>query len=255
MPRVQLDAALPDYPSCAYNHGMETLRLHEWNVTTARAREIQLDLAPRISRQGTVLNPRFIAGMDISVDRWAKTGTAAAVVLGYPDFAIIEVAVVTGRLDFPYVPGLLTFREAPLVLVACEKLKVTPDLFMVDGQGVAHPRRIGLASHLGLCLDVPTIGCAKSRLCGEYDEPALEQGSFSELKDDGGVIGAVLRTRSGVKPVFVSVGHKISLREAVRWTLACCRGYRVPEPTRLAHQAAGGYLKVNADAALAGSAR
>jgi len=244
---------LPDCPSCAYNQGMEILNLHEWSVTTTRAREIQLELAPRVSQEGTVIAPRFIAGMDISVDRWAKTGTAAAVVLGYPGLEIVEVAVVTGRLDFPYVPGLLTFREAPLVLAACEKLKVTPDLFIADGQGFAHPRRIGLASHLGLCLDAPTIGCAKSRLCGEYDEPALGQGSFSELKDGGEVIGAALRTRSGVKPVFVSVGHKISLWEAVRWTLACCRGYRIPEPTRLAHQAAGGYLRVNMDAVPAAS--
>jgi len=246
---------LPDYPSCAYNHYMEILSLHEWRVTTTRAREIQLELAPRVSQEGTVIFPRFIAGADISVDRWTKTGTAAIVVLSYPELEIIEIATVTDRLDFPYVPGLLTFREAPLVLAACEKLKVTPDLFIVDGQGFAHPRRIGLASHLGLCLDVPTIGCAKSRLCGEYDEPALEQGSFSEIKDGGEVIGAALRTRSGVKPVFVSAGHKISLPEAVRWTLACCRGYRLPEPTRLAHQAAGGYLKVNSDSALVASVK
>jgi len=232
---------------------MEILRLHEWQVTTARAREIQLELAPRVSREGTEINPRLIAGMDISVDRWSKTGTAATVVLSYPALEIVEVQVATGRLDFPYVPGLLTFREAPLVLAACAKLKVTPDLFIVDGQGFAHPRRIGLASHLGLCLDVPTIGCAKSRLCGEYDGPALEQGSFSELKDGDEVIGAALRTRSGVKPVFVSVGHKISLHEAVRWTLACCRGYRIPEPTRLAHQAAGGFLKIKPDVVSAAS--
>ncbi len=232
---------------------MEILSLHEWPATTARAREIQLELAPRVVQEGTVISSRFIAGMDISVNRWAKTGTAAAVVLSYPNLKIVEVATVTGRLDFPYVPGLLTFREAPLVLAACAKLKVTPDLFIADGQGFAHPRRIGLASHLGLCLDVPTIGCAKSRLCGEYDVPAFEKGSFSELKDGGEVIGAALRTRSGVKPVFVSVGHKISLPEAVRWTLACCRGYRVPEPTRLAHQAAGGYLKINKDVVLTAS--
>jgi deoxyribonuclease V len=231
---------LPVSPSSAYNHYMDIRSLHEWNVTTARAREIQLELAPRVAKEGTVLSPRFIAGMDISVNRRAKTGTAAAVVLGYPDFEIVEVATVTGRLDFPYVPGLLTFREAPLVLAACAKLKITPDLFIVDGQGLAHPRRIGLASHMGLCLDAPTIGCAKSRLCGEYDEPDFEQGSSRELKDNGEVIGAVLRTRSGVKPLFVSIGNKISLQEAVRWTLACCRGYRVPEPTRLAHQVAGG---------------
>ena len=115
---------------------------------------------------------------------------------------------------------------------------------MVDGQGIAHPRRMGLASHLGLCLGIPTIGCAKSRLCGECEEPANERGSYAELKDNGEVIGAVLRTRAGVKPVYVSIGHMIDLPSAIHWVVACCRGYRLPEPTRLAHQAAGGYLKV-----------
>ncbi|OGO07321.1 MAG: hypothetical protein A2Y92_02075, partial [Chloroflexi bacterium RBG_13_57_8] len=199
---------------------------------------------------GTVKDPRFIAGVDISVNKWAKTGTAAAVVLSYPALELVDVQVVTGSLDFPYVPGLLTFREAPLVLAACEKLKVTPDLVIVDGQGVAHPRRIGLASHLGLCLDIPTIGCAKSRLCGEYTEPDAASGSFTDLTDKGEVIGAVVRTRSVVKPVFVSVGHKISLPEAICWVLACCRGYRVPEPARLAHQAAGGFLRIKQPAVL-----
>jgi deoxyribonuclease V len=232
---------------------MEIHRWHEWRVTTARAREIQLELAPKVTREGTVSSPRFIAGVDISVSRWSKTGTAAAVVLSYPDFELVEVRVVTDHLVFPYVPGLLTFREAPLTLAACEKLEVTPDLFIVDGQGFAHPRRIGLASHLGLCLNIPTIGCAKSRLCGEYIEPASERGSSSGLRDNGEVIGAVVRTRSEVKPVFVSIGHRIALPEAVHWVLACCRGYRIPEPTRLAHQAAGGFLRVKNLATLMGS--
>jgi deoxyribonuclease V len=228
---------------CAYNQDMHTLNLHEWRVTTARAREIQLELVPRVSREGTVTDPRLIAGVDISVDRWAKTGTAAVVVLSYPGFEIAEMQVVTDRITFPYVPGLLTFREAPLTLAACEKLTLTPDIVIVDGQGLAHPRRIGLASHLGLCLDAPTIGCAKSRLIGEHAEPGMEAGSYADLSDKGEVIGAVLRTRSGVSPVFVSVGHRISLPSAVHWVLACCRGFRLPEPTRLAHMAAGGNLK------------
>ena len=236
---------------CVYNQNMQIERQHEWHVTTAQAREIQIGLAPEISRQGTVTEPQYIAGVDISVNRWAKTGTAAAVVLSYPDLELVDVQVVKASLDFPYVPGLLTFREAPLILAACEKLRVTPDLFIVDGQGVAHPRRIGLASHLGLCLDIPTIGCAKSRLCGEYAEPASEAGSFTELKDNGEVIGAVVRTRKGVKPVFISVGHRICLANAVHWVLACCRGYRVPQPTRLAHQAAGGFLRMQKPLSLA----
>jgi deoxyribonuclease V len=220
-------------------------------VTTARAREIQSGLAPHISREGTVINPHFIAGVDISVNRWAKTGTAAAVVLSYPGLELVEVQVVTDTLGFPYVPGLLTFREAPLVLAAFAKLEITPDLVIVDGQGIAHPRRIGLASHLGLYLGIPTIGCAKSRLCGEFEGPAEEHGSFTELKDNGEVIGAAVRTRSGVKPVFVSIGHMICLEDSIRWVLACCRGYRVPQPTRLAHQAAGGFLRVEKAPALA----
>jgi deoxyribonuclease V len=217
---------------------------HEWRVTTARAREIQLELVPQVVREGKVVHPRFIAGADISVNRFAKTGRAAVVVLDYPGLEPVEIQVIDGDISFPYVPGLLTFREAPLVLAAWERLTIKPDLFLVDGQGIAHPRRIGLASHLGLYLDMPTIGCAKSRLIGEYDEPGKEAGSNTELTDNGEVIGAVLRTRSGVKPVFVSIGHKLGLGDAVQWTLACCHGYRIPEPTRLAHMAAGGSLYI-----------
>jgi len=170
-----------------------------------------------------------------------------------PVLEVVEVKVVTDRIMFPYVPGLLSFREAPLILAACEGLVVKPDIIMVDGQGIAHPRRMGLASHLGLFLDVPTIGCAKSRLCGQHGEPEDEAGSYAELIDEGEVIGAVLRTRAGVKPVYVSIGHKIDLAEAIRWVLACCRGYRLPEPTRMAHQAAGGNLRVNNSTAATGA--
>jgi deoxyribonuclease V len=147
------------------------------------------------------------------------------------------------------VPGLLSFREAPLILAAFEKLTATPDLVFVDGQGIAHPRRIGLASHLGLCLGLPTIGCAKSRLCGEHETPGFAAGSYAELRDNGEVIGAAVRTRAGVKPVYVSIGHMIDLPSAIRRVLDCCRGYRLPEPTRLAHMAAGGNLKVQLHAA------
>jgi deoxyribonuclease V len=222
---------------------MRIVNRHGWQVTTARAREIQSGLAGEVSRTGDVSDPHFIAGVDISVDRWAKTGTGAVVVLSYPGLELVEIQTVTDRIDFPYVPGLLSFREAPLLLAACERLSVTPDLVMVDGQGIAHPRRMGLASHLGLCLDIPAIGCAKSRLCGSHEELDNEAGSHTELLDNGEVIGAVLRTRTGVRPVYVSTGHRIDLPAAVRWVLACCRGYRLPEPTRLAHQAAGGFLK------------
>jgi deoxyribonuclease V len=164
------------------------------------------------------------------------------VVLSYPELRLVETRVVSGELEFPYVPGLLSFREAPLTLAACQELSVTPDLFLVDGQGVAHPRRMGLASHLGLFLDKPTIGCAKSLLCGSGEMPGEEPGSYTEIVDRGEVIGATLRTRPGVKPVYVSIGHKIDLETAIQWVLNCCRGHRLPEPARLAHLAAGGNL-------------
>ncbi len=170
--------------------------------------------------------------------------TGAVVVLSYPELRVMETKVVRGRLDFPYLPGYLCFREAALVLAACEGLRITPELILVDGQGIAHPRRFGLASHLGLFLDTPTIGCAKSRLCGSHETPGIEPGSYAEVRDKGETIGVALRTRLGVKPVYVSIGHKVDLEAAVHWVLECCRGYRLPEPTRLAHLVAGGNLKV-----------
>jgi deoxyribonuclease V len=142
-------------------------------------------------------------------------------------------------VTFPYVPGLLSFRETPVLLEPLSRVR-KPDLLLVDGQGFAHPRRFGIACHLGLLLDVPAIGCAKSRLCGEHAEPDWAAGSQAPLRDGGQVIGAVLRTRDGVNPIYVSVGHRIGLAEAAEWVLRCCRGLRLPEPTRLAHQAAGG---------------
>ena len=213
-------------------------------MPAAEAIKLQKGLAGEVSRHGDITTPRLIAGVDISVNRWAKTGTAAAVVLSYPELEPVEIKIITDRLNLPYIPGLLSFREAPLILAACEELAATPDFLMVDGQGIAHPRRLGLASHLGLFLDIPTIGCAKSRLCGRHEEPGSERGGYAELLDNGEVIGAVARTRTGVKPVYVSIGDKIDLPTAVNFVLECCRGYRLPEPTRLAHQAAGGNLKV-----------
>lgn len=233
---------LPAADDARYNLNMRTRQRHPWAVTPARAREIQTGLAGEIVREGEPSSVRLVGGIDVSVNRWAKTGTAAVVVLSYPAMALVEVSKVTDTIPFPYVPGLLSFREAPLVLAACEQLKATPDVLLVDGQGIAHPRRIGLASHLGLCLDAPTIGCAKSRLCGTHEEPALEAGSAADLTDGGEVIGAVLRTKTKVKPLYISVGHRISLAAAVKLVLACGKGYRLPEPTRLAHQTASGHL-------------
>lgn len=164
------------------------------------------------------------------------------VVVKYPELTVEEIQIAEEGLALPYIPGLLSFREAPVMLAACEKLSCTPDLIMVDGQGIAHPRRLGLASHLGLLWDRPTLGCAKSRLCGEHSPVGPEQGEFCELIDNGEKIGAVVRTRANVKPIYVSIGHKIGLEAGIRWVLSLCRGFRLPEPTRLAHLAAGGKL-------------
>jgi deoxyribonuclease V len=218
-------------------------RLHDWQVDYTAALETQLRLAAQVSRWGEVIAPRFIAGVDISVGKALGMATGAVVILDYPELRLVETKIVKGKLGFPYIPGLLSFREAPLILSACQQLTVTPDLILVDGQGIAHPRRLGLASHLGLFLDTPTIGCAKSRLCGSNEMPADEPGSYAELVDKGEIIGTVLRTRTGVKPIYVSIGHKVDLSTAIHWVLNCCRGYRLPEPTRLAHLAAGGNLK------------
>jgi len=238
--------------SSRYNRVVKVGSLHGWRVSPAQASEIQLRLASEVSRDNELRAPRFIAGVDISVDRARGVGRGAVVVLSYPSLEVAEVETVEDSIDFPYVPGLLSFREAPITLAACAKLEITPDLIMVDGQGIAHPRRLGLASHLGLFLDTPTIGCAKSRLCGNHDTPAEEAGGCAELTDNGEVIGAVLRTKAGVKPVYVSIGHKIDLESAIHWTLQCCRGYRLPEPTRLAHLAAGGNLKIQGERVVSG---
>lgn len=221
---------------------MKVKELHSWQVGISQALDIQAQLAARVSRTSEVDTPRFIAGVDISTGRKQDIATGAVVVVRYPEMKPVEVKIVQQRLALPYIPGLLSFREAPLVLAACEKLAVTPDLILVDGQGMAHPRRMGLASHLGLFLDIPTIGCAKSRLCGTHGELGTESGSYAELMDNDEVIGVALRTKLNVKPVYVSIGHKIDLEAAIYWVLACYRGYRIPEPARLAHLAAGGSL-------------
>jgi len=227
-----------------YNRVVKLKEPHTWQLNVAEAVEMQHRLAPRVLRDGVVATPRYIAGVDVSVHRAQRVATGAAVVLEYPDLRLVEARVIHGEVDFPYIPGLLSFREAPLLLRACQALETTPDLILVDGQGIAHPRRIGLASHLGLFLDATTIGCAKSRLCGSHETPGVEPGDYTELMDKHEVIGAVLRTKVGTKPVYISVGHKIDLPTAIHWVLECCKGYRLPEPVRLAHQAAGGNLKV-----------
>ena len=221
---------------------MKWHNLHSWHVSTAEAREIQRSLASQVVRKSEIDVPRLIAGADISHEDERGMAKAAVVVLRFPELVLIETSVIEQRVEFPYVPGFLSFREIPLVLAACERLTLTPDLFIADAQGIAHPRRLGLASHLGLFLDVPTIGCAKSILCGRHGDLEEEPGARSLLLDRDEVVGAALRTKRRVKPVYVSIGHKVDLEAALYWVMACCNGYRLPEPTRLAHLAAAGKL-------------
>ena len=217
---------------------MKAKDLHSWHVTTAEARDIQFRLRDMVVKASDSLAPHFVTGADISFSR-DGAATASAVTLSFPDLELVESVVIEGRASFPYVPGLLTFREAPLLLSAFEQLKITPDVVLVDGQGIAHPRRFGVASHLGVLLDIPTVGCAKSRLCGEHEDLPLEEPGHTLLKDGGEIIGAAVRTRTGSRPLYVSIGHRVDLPTAIDLVMACCRGYRLPEPTRLAHLAAG----------------
>lgn len=219
---------------------MEVNELHGYDLSPSEARELQSELAPRVSR-GPDLDPSsvgFVAGADVSTEAETNMAHATVVVLEFPGLSVVEERGFSAPLEFPYVPGLLSFRELPSVVGALRKVESPVDALVCDAQGVAHPRRLGLASHVGLFLDVPTVGCAKSRLVGEFEEPGEEKGSASELRDRGEVVGKVLRTRSGVSPVYVSVGDGISLESSVELVLACSPKYRLPETTRKAHEAA-----------------
>ena len=225
-------------------HLVKRLALHPWDVDPKIAIQVQRDLASRVSAEDALdFQPRYVAGVDLSPPDADGIATAAAVLLELPSLRTVEVKVYREKPGFPYVPGLLSFRESPLVLGALEQLETEPDIIIVDGQGLAHPRRFGIACHLGLLMDTPAIGCAKSILKGRPDgDLDPERGAYIDLVDKGEVIGAAVRTRKSVRPVYVSIGHKISLASAIEWTLACCKGYRIPEPTRLAHLAAAGRL-------------
>ncbi len=210
-------------------------RLHSWDLTPAEAVQLQRELAGRIDVRTPLAGPRLVAGADVSYNRFSPTLYAAVVVLRSDDWSIVETQTAVGPSPFPYIPGLLSFREAPILLEAFAKLQDQPDAVMCDGQGLAHPRRFGLACHLGLWLDIPCLGCAKSLLTGKYKEPRKKAGSLAPLRDGAEVIGSIVRTKTGIKPVYVSAGHRLDLPSAVRLVLASCRGYRLPEPTRQAH--------------------
>ena len=217
---------------------MKARSLHGWDLTPKEAIALQTALRGRVVRKDRIGAVRRVAGVDVGFEQDGRVTRAAVAVLEYPGLALVEQVVVRVATTFPYVPGLLSFREAPAVLAAFEEIRVAPDLILYDGQGIAHPRRFGIASHVGLLLDCPSIGVAKSRLVGEHRMPATRRGAWTPLRDAGEVIGAVLRTRAGVKPLYVSIGHRVSLETAVRWTLACVTRYRLPETTRWAHRLA-----------------
>lgn len=213
---------------------------HPWDLSVGEARALQLRLAEKVVAE-TTFDPsalRTVAGVDVGFRD--DVAQAAVVVLDFPDLEPLDYALGTAPVTFPYIPGLLTFREGPSVLDALEKLTVWPDLFLFDGHGLAHPQRIGLAAHMGVILDRASIGCAKSRLTGSHDEPGQAVGDWAPLRDRDEIIGAVVRSRAKVKPLYVSIGHRVDLPTSIDLVLRCTRGYRLPETTRYAHRVAGG---------------
>jgi len=250
---------------CATVAGMrdprEALRLHPWDVTPAEARALQEAWRGRVLLRGALPARRIhrVAGADVAFDPAGRGGVAIAgvVLFSYPDWQELESACARRPLTFPYVPGLLSFREIPAILAALEGLHETPDVIFCDGQGYAHPRRFGLASHLGVLLDVPAIGCAKSRLIGEHAEPGRGRGCWSPLVHEGERIGAALRTRAGSRPMYISVGHRVSLERAIALVLEACDPSgrtRIPRPTQRADRYVARIKRTGADAAAPGSA-
>ncbi len=214
----------------------EVETLHSWDLSTAEARDLQLNLAARVDRSRPMASVETVAGADVSYELRGKWLYAAVVVLRVGTWEVLDRSGIIAEARFPYVPGLLSFREAPPVIDAFKELTVRPDVLICDGQGIAHPRRLGLASHIGLWLGLPTIGCAKSWLCGEYQEPGPDRGDWSPMTDAGETIGAVVRTRTRIKPLYVSTGHLCDLESAIAIVLATATKYRQPWTTRLAHQ-------------------
>ena len=215
---------------------MKFKQLHSWRVNYKKAVQIQETLRDLLTFEKYTGKIQTIAGTDVSYDKHSDRFFAGVVVFKLnKHLEMIEEATAMGKARFPYIPGLLSFREAPILLRAFRKLKNNPDVILFDGQGIAHPRRFGLASHMGLILDKPSIGCAKSRLVGEYSSVENTAGAYSKLIYGNKVVGVVLRTKKNTKPIFVSPGHKINLSLAIRITLKTCCGYRIPEPTRQAH--------------------
>lgn len=220
---------------------MKPLISHPWNLSPLEAIALQRDLRERVILTDRLApSVRRVAGVDVGFEADGTVTRAAVAVLRYPELDVLESAIARRPTEFPYIPGLLSFRELPAVLAALGQLREPPDLLLCDGQGIAHPRRFGIASHLGLLMDIPSIGVAKTRLCGQHDEPVNQRGAWTPLWANETAIGAVLRTRPGVKPLYISSGHRISLQTAIQWVMECCTRYRLPETTRQAHRLASG---------------
>lgn len=213
---------------------------HAWDITPQEAIALQRELAPKVEHLDRLPEIARVAGIDVGFEDEGRITRAAVAILAYPTLRPVEQAVARLPTRFPYVPGLLSFREIPAILAALAQLQAAPDILLVDGQGLAHPRRFGIACHLGLLTGLPAIGIGKTRLIGEEATPGPNKGDWTPLLHRGETIGAVLRTRVGVKPIYVSLGHRISLATAIHITLACTPRYRLPETTRAAHRLASG---------------
>lgn len=214
---------------------MRIQTLHSWDLTASEAFKLQSDLAISLDVSRGLDSWKTLAAADVSFDRFGTELYAGIVVIEAGSFEVVERVGISAPARFPYIPGLLSFREAPALIEAFSRLQTTPDVILCDGQGIAHPRRLGIASHLGLWLRLPTVGCAKSRLCGRYEEPGLTRGDRSPLTDRDEIVGAVLRTKAKVKPLFVSPGHLCNLDSSLDLVMQTTGKYRLPDPARLAH--------------------
>jgi deoxyribonuclease V len=214
---------------------MNIVDLHNWNVTPTDARIIQKNLRQRITLTWTPRSIKYITGLDAHYLPKREKILACGVTLSYPDLKLLEVKTTIKEVTFPYIPGLLAFREGPSLLELLSRQEIEADVYMFDGQGIAHPQRMGIATHIGLFINKPTIGCAKNLLVGKFDLPANKKGSYTYIIENREKLGVVLRTKTNVKPIFVSCGNLINLKKSIEITIKCCTHYRIPEPLRLAH--------------------
>ena len=212
--------------------------IHDWNLSLKEAKEIQLELAKNVIHSNEISEINFVAGIDVGFDLKHNISKAAVAILSYPKLELVESTKAELKTVFPYIPGLLSFREVPVIIEALKKIQQIPDVILCDGQGIAHPRRFGLACHIGILTDIPTIGVAKSRLIGNYESLGREKGSTVPLMDKDEIVGSVIRSRNNVKPLFISIGHKLALDKCLEVVWNCITKYRLPETTRWSHRLA-----------------